>query len=131
MEENKNFSFLNRAEITGIVGRTELKDISGKKHIQIAIVTNFAYISKDGTNVVESTWHSAQAFESSRIKDLDTIRKGSIVHLKGRLRLVRYTSQDGIEKSITEIIASELEILGHIETNHLQNEIHDTHENLQ
>jgi len=44
--------------------------------------------------------------------DFSTLVKGAGVEVKGRLRNNRYTDSNGVERTMTEILASQVSVLG-------------------
>ena len=64
-------------------------------------------LSKDCDN----TWHQVTAFKNDRMPDLESLDKGVAVEVKGRIRNQRYTDANGVEKQMSEIIASQLKVL--------------------
>ena len=51
------------------------------------------------------------AFEGGEV-NIQSLTRGSIVHLTGRLRTNRYIDASGCEKVFTEVLASSLKVLG-------------------
>lgn len=102
---------LNKVELIGICGNIRIQEFSGKKVARITLATNYCYKSSQGEVIIETCWHSVSAWESSKVKDLESITKGTRLHIVGRLKNQRYTSADGTDHSSVEIIASSLEIL--------------------
>lgn len=100
---------LNRIELIGIVGSVKLIDISSCRCARLTLVTSYAYRAADGTVVVESTWHNVSAFQSKQISCLDSLVKGSRVHVVGRLVNRRCTGEDGTERSYCEVIANRMD----------------------
>lgn len=105
---------LNRVEVRGIIGNVRLTKISDTICAKVTVATNYAYKAKDSSCIIETTWHSANLFPGKNIReeDLEKIQKGDKVHIIGRLRAQRYTGVDGTERTVYEISASSLEILG-------------------
>ena len=112
--------YLNRIELTGIVGSVRHIELSSRRCARLALVTNYSYKAEDGAEVIESTWHNIMAFSSEKITCLENIAKGSRIHLVGRLVSRRYIGQDGCERLSFEVRASRMELLGGSEQ--LQNE---------
>lgn len=106
---------INKIELCGIVGsaRKDFIENSGAFHAAFTVATNYAYRGDNGDPVIETTWHRVEAFTGREIKEetLRTIDKGCKVHVIGRLRNVRYIGGDGIERTMTEIIATCVEIV--------------------
>ena len=102
---------LNKVELIGHVGQVSRKTIEGKTCAQIALATNYCYKAKDGSAIIETTWHKVVAFESKDNRDLDKVEKGDALHVVGRLRVVKYIDQNGNNKNVTEVLASKTEVI--------------------
>ena len=102
---------LNKIEIRGIVGSVYVKDFTNAKVANISVATNYTYNSKDGSVVIETTWHSVVAWEGKDIQNLSQLKKGTYVYIVGRLRNRKYTTPDGMERIAYEIIANKVEIV--------------------
>lgn len=101
----------NRIELRGIVGSVKLQDYSGRQMARINVATSRAYKDKNGAAVIETTWHSVQAWEGSGIKDLDKIEKGSKIYVRGRLREQKYTGIDDVERTSYDVVANSITII--------------------
>lgn len=98
---------LNRVELKGIVGAVKCFNLPDDNKIyRISLATNYAYKAKDGSAVIETTWHEV-SIPSSAIKDEAVIEKGKHLHIIGRIRNVRFTCSDGDVRQSTEILANE------------------------
>lgn len=100
---------LNKVELIGHVGRVSKQIIEGKTCAQISLATNYCYMGRDGTAVIETTWHEITAFGGKDNKGLDTIKKGDALHVVGRIRRTRFTDQNGNERTASDILASKTE----------------------
>lgn len=100
---------LNQVMLRGIIGSVRTNNISGSLCARFTVATNYAYKAKDGTAVIETTWHNVSAFESSRIQGLDSLQKGDKISVTGRLVNQRYVGEDGTERTYCEIRASAVE----------------------
>ena len=100
---------LNKVEIRGILGTIRLQNVGGSSFASMSVATNYAYKSKDGCAVIETTWHTVRAWEGRNICDLSTLQKGDSVHVIGRIREQRYMASGGTERTFFEIIANQLE----------------------
>lgn len=101
---------LNRITLRGIVGSVRVSDISGKKVARISVATNYAY-KQNECAVIETTWHSVVAWDKPEFPALDSIKRGHALSIEGRLRQQRYTDSNGSEHTVTEVIASKLELV--------------------
>ena len=101
--------FLNRVEVQGIVGSVSVSRIGDTKVARFSVLTETWYTSKDGTNVIESTWFNVSALNAG--PEADRIAKGCAVNVKGRMKTFRFTDASGAERVCYEIVARELSIL--------------------
>ena len=107
MEQN-----INKVELQGRIGSVKVSNISGKDLARLSVATNYIYRSKDGDMVIETTWHNVTAWENGKtITGLQNLQKGDFVHVTGRLRTVRYTDSENIERVTSEIAAASLEVV--------------------
>lgn len=91
--------------------RVYIKDFVNAKVASISVATNYGYTSKDGSAVIETTWHYVTAWEGKDIQNLDQLKKGSGIHIIGRLRNRKYVAADGTERIAYEIVADKVEII--------------------
>ena len=102
---------INRVELRGNVGTVRLNEHNGKKVANFSLVTELLYKSREGVPISDTTWHNIVAWSGKDIADPSLITKGSQVHVTGRIRTVKYTSADGVEKFFYEVLASKLQIV--------------------
>ena len=98
--------FLNRAELKGMVGSVRIEEVGEARAARFSLVTNYCYRAKDGSAVVETTWHSVVCFEGKGICPLEEIKKGEQLHVLGRIRMRRYVTDSGEDRKVLEIVAS-------------------------
>lgn len=65
-----------------------------------------------GDYIEETQWHRITFFE--RLAEIagEFVKKGSPLYVEGRLTYRKYTDKDGVEKQSTDIIATEMQLLG-------------------
>lgn len=102
--------YLNRIELTGVVGQCTIENIGGVMHARFSVATNYCYKDAEGSPVVETTWHQVSAWESKTLS-LEHLDKGCRVNLSGRLRMIAFTDADGFRHSLYEVMAQTLNIL--------------------
>lgn len=104
---------VNKVIIMGNAGRdAEVRYLpSGKAVAQVSIATSTRR-KKDGETVEETQWHRVTFFE--RLAEIagEYIKKGKPVYIEGRITYREYTDKDGAKKNSTDIIATELQLLG-------------------
>ncbi len=104
--------FINKVQIRGIVGRTNVLTYSDKTFVRISVVTN--YVHPD--NTIETTWFNVLAVQDSQNPtkdksfDLTSIKKGDIIEVYGRLRPMHYTTADGTEHNTYDIKANDIKL---------------------
>ncbi len=97
---------LNRIELRGIVGSVYVKDFGNEKVTNFNVATNYSYISKDGTPVIETTWHRIIAWNCT-----ETVTKGDKVHVLGRLRASHYVDDTGKRQTFYEVFANSVKVI--------------------
>lgn len=105
MEYSQN---INRVELQGIVGTSKVICIGDKKAVRFSLATNYAYKDKEGYPVIETTWHSCSAW-AEKEDDFTKYRKGTPLHIEGRIRNIRYTDASGCERTTLEVVATKIE----------------------
>ena len=102
--------FLNKIEIRGIVGNSNIQKVGGTRVCRFSVVTELAYKGNDGTNIIESTWFNVTAWEGKDITNLEAITRGAIVHVHGRLKCNRYVDANGNDRAQYEIVARKVDV---------------------
>lgn len=75
--------------------------------------TKKAFKAKDGTEIPERTeWHKLVLQNGLAKVAEQYIKKGDRVYIEGELRTRKYTDSNNIEREITEVFATSLELLG-------------------
>jgi len=106
---------VNKVILVGNCGRDpEIRYLpSGQAVANVSIATTSKRKDKTSGELVEETqWHRVTFFD--RLAEIagEYVKKGSPIYVEGRLVYRKYTDKDGIEKSATDIIASEMQLLG-------------------
>ena len=98
---------LNRIELRGVVGSARTMKVSESEVTRFSVATDYFFKNKEGEAVVETTWHSVMAWD----KGLSELKRGDKVEVVGRIRNTRYTDSEGMERTSTEVVASEVKVL--------------------
>ena len=105
---------VNKVILLGNLGRDpEVRYMpSGDPIANVTIATSSRYKNKAGEMVDETEWHRVTFF--GRLAEIASqyLKKGNPVYVEGRIKTRKYTDKDGIEKYATDIIASEMQLLG-------------------
>ena len=85
---------------------------SGDPVANITIATSSRYKSKTGEMVEETEWHRVTFF--GRLAEIASqyLKKGRPVYVEGRIKTNKYTDKNGVERYSTDVIASEMQLLG-------------------
>lgn len=102
---------LNRVELRGNVGNVRTMVAAGKKMSRFTLATNHAYKDKNGTPVIETTWHTVVVWEGKGVCDLDKLEKGCRAYVCGRIRCQKFVGQDDIERTSYDVLASKLVLI--------------------
>ena len=106
---------VNKVILVGNCGRDpEIRYLpSGQAVANISIATTSRRKDRNSGETIEDTqWHRVTFYD--RLAEIagEYLKKGSPVYVEGRLKYGKYTDKDGIEKSTTDIIATEMQMLG-------------------
>ena len=101
---------INKAELRGTIGNISFFNFGESRLARFTIATSYAYKMKNGTPVIDTTWHNVSVWEGKAFPDLSVLEVGKIVHVIGRIRHSDYTSPDGTPKRFYEIIAQKVMI---------------------
>ncbi len=103
----------NRVQLIGRLGQDpEVKTLeSGKKVTNFTMATNETFKGVDGNKTEETTWHNIVAWNGLAEISSKYLKKGKEVCIEGRISYRTYTDKNGVPKSVTEIVASDLVLL--------------------
>lgn len=83
---------------------------TGRKVVRFSLATTRSYKTKDSDQWKEDTqWHSVVAWDYLAEKVVKHLRKGSKALVTGEVRYRKYTTADGVEKYVTEIISDHVD----------------------
>jgi single-strand DNA-binding protein len=104
----------NKVQLIGRLGQDpEIRTLeSGKKVAHFNLATNESYKNSEGTKIDETTWHSIVAWNGLAELTSRYLSKGKEVCIEGRISYRTYTDKNGLQKNITEIVATDLVMLG-------------------
>jgi len=102
---------VNKVILVGNV-TSEIKtvDVSGSKVAKFSIATNETY-KKDGEKVTNTEFHNCVAWKGLAGVLEQYVKKGQQVYIEGKLTHRKY-EKDGQTKYFTEVVVSNLEMLG-------------------
>ncbi|MHB1124914.1 MAG: single-stranded DNA-binding protein [Ramlibacter sp.] len=106
---------VNKVILVGNCGRDpEIRYLpSGQAVANVSLATTSKRKDKNSGELIEETqWHRITFFD--RLAEIagEYVKKGRPIYVEGRLVYRKYTDKDGVEKSATDIIATEMQLLG-------------------
>ena len=108
------YAMKNKVQLIGNLGQAPaIKTTeSGKKLAQFSVATNESYQNAQGDKITETQWHQVVAWG----KLADIVEKYLIkckeVAIEGKLVNRNYTDKQGVKHYATEVVASDLLMLG-------------------
>lgn len=112
----EQFESICKVELQGRIGSVRITEMLDTKVAYFTLATTFEYLMGDEYPVVETTWHKVTAFGCTEDVDLSVLKKGAMVHVIGRIRQQKYTTQNGEERTDIDIMASEVSKPREVET---------------
>jgi single-strand DNA-binding protein len=107
-------SIKNHVQLIGNVGQeptiTNLE--SGKKVARFSIATNEYYKDAKGEKQTDTNWHTVVAWGKTAEIAEKFVGKGKEVGITGKLKTRTYTTDDGNQRYVTEVVADEILLLG-------------------
>ena len=106
---------VNKVIIVGNLGKDpEVRYLpSGSAICNIAVATSRQWKDKtSGERQEETEWHRITFFDRMAEIAGEYLKKGRSVYVEGRLKTRKYTDKDGVEKYATDIVATEMQLLG-------------------
>ncbi|WP_439151084.1 single-stranded DNA-binding protein [Winogradskyella sp.] len=104
----------NKVQLIGNLGKDpEIINLeSGKTLAKFAIATNESYKNAQGEKVTDTQWHNIVAWGKTAQIVEKYVGKGKEVAIEGKLTTRSWEDKDGMKRYITEVICSELLMLG-------------------
>ena len=106
---------LNKVQVIGNLGRDpEVRYTpNGNAVCNVSVATTRQWKNKEsGDKQEETEWHRVVFYD--RLAEIagEYLKKGRSVYVEGRLQTRKWQDKDGVEKYTTEIVASEMQMLG-------------------
>ncbi len=109
---------VNKVILVGNVGADpEVRYISeGVAVARVSLATSESYTNKQGERVTNTEWHNLVVWRGLAKVVEDYVKKGSPLYIEGKITYRKY-EKDGDTKYMTEIVVSELKMLGRKDEN--------------
>ena len=85
---------------------------SGKANASFNLATNMVWKDQDGNQQEKTDWHRITAWGKLAEVMGEWLKKGSYVFIEGRLQTRSYEDSNGVKKYMTEVVATDMEMLG-------------------
>ena len=104
----------NRVQLIGNLGNEPDIIITegGKKLAKFSLATNETYKNAKQEKITETQWHNIIAWNNMAEIIEKYVHKGHEIVLEGKLTSRSYETKEGEKKFITEVVCSELLMLG-------------------
>lgn len=106
---------VNKVIIVGNLGKDpEVRYMpNGSAMCNLAIATSRQWKDKtSGERQEETEWHRVSMFDRMAEIAGEYLKKGRSVYIEGRLKTRKWTDKDGIDRYSTDIVATEMQLLG-------------------
>ena len=106
---------VNKVIIVGNLGRDpEVRYTpNGSAVCNVSVATTRSWKNKDsGDKSEETEWHRVVFYDKLAEIAGEYLKKGRSVYVEGRLKTRKWQDKDGVEKYTTEIIATDMQMLG-------------------
>ena len=106
---------VNKVIIVGNLGKDpEVRYApSGSAICNVTVATSRQWKDKtSGERQEETEWHRITFFDRMAEIAGEYLKKGRPVYVEGRLKTRKYTDKDGVERYTTDIIATDMQLLG-------------------
>ncbi|WP_417784554.1 single-stranded DNA-binding protein [Tenacibaculum sp.] len=104
----------NHVQLIGNVGQeptiTNLE--SGKKVARLSLATNENYKNANGEKETDTNWHTVVAWGKTADIIEKYAEKGKEIGIVGKLKTRTYTTNDGNQRYVTEVVADEILLMG-------------------
>ena len=107
-------SLRNKVQLVGNVGNNpEVREFEGgKKLVNLVIATNDRFTNDKGEKVEQTEWHRLVAWGKTAEIIERYVVKGKEVAIEGKLTHRSYDDKNGEKRFITEVVITELLLLG-------------------
>ena len=104
----------NSVRLIGNLGMNpEVKEVgNNKKLAKFSLATSAIYKNKEGEKVSETQWHNIIAWGNQAVVAQKYLKKGNEIAVEGKLTSRSYSDKDGVKRYVTEIVASEILMIG-------------------
>jgi single-strand DNA-binding protein len=105
---------VNRVFLLGRLGAAPISHTAtnGAVVVSVSLATNEQWRDAQGAVQTRTQWHRVVFFQRLAEVAAAHLAKGSRLHVEGKLNHRQYVDKAGVTRSITEVVATQLELLG-------------------
>lgn len=79
---------------------------------EFTVATDDSYKDKQGNKVEQTDWHNVKIISSKLAEVAEKyLRKGSLVHIEGKIKTRSYDDKDGNKRYVTEVVVEGFKML--------------------
>lgn len=104
----------NSVRLMGHLGQNPevRKTANGKKVASFSLATNDYYLDANGEKITETMWHNLVAWGKQAETVEKYLNKGKEIVVEGKLSNRNYVDKNGMKKYVTEIVISDIVLVG-------------------
>ena len=104
---------INKVTLIGNLGADpEVRHLeSGVQVARFSVATNESYKDKDGNFQTITEWHNVVAWRELAERAEKMLKKGMQVYVDGKISYRKYTTQEGQDRYVTDIVANTFRLL--------------------
>ena len=104
---------LNLCQFIGNVGKIETRYMqNGDAVVNLSLACNEHYKDKNGEKQEKTEWVNVTIYGKLAEIAGKYVDKGKQIYISGRMQTRKYTDKNGVERYTTDIIASDMKMLG-------------------
>jgi single-strand DNA-binding protein len=99
---------INKVTLIGrLGGDPEVRHLEGGAAVaRFSLATNEYYKDKEGNPQETTEWHNIVVWRDLAERAEKQLKKGGMAYVEGKISYRKYTDKDGVERTITDIVAS-------------------------
>ena len=104
---------VNKVTLIGnLGGDPEIKHLENGTAVgRLSLATNESWKDSNGEWQKQTEWHNIVVWRGTAEYVEKHLKKGMLVYIEGKISYRKYTTQEGVEKYITDIVANTVRIL--------------------
>ena len=101
---------INQIRLRGRIGSVRTSDLSeGRKVCSFSVGIDSVYRNQENVIVENTDWFRCSVWSGKKFPNFDGINVGTVVDVTGRVRNVKYTTQDGVDHASWDVTVTDLE----------------------